>query len=49
MDVRVIAFPADGAWIAECSEHGYLGVVTDSAVDQFLASHMTDHGAKVPA
>lgn len=50
MDVRVIAYPGDGVWVVECSEHGFLCLASDSSVDAALASHMHDsHGARVPA
>lgn len=50
MDVRVIAYPGDGAWVVECSEHGLLTVATDATVDASLAAHMHEsHGARVPA
>lgn len=50
MDVRVIAYPADGAWLVECSEHGFLTVASNDRVDFVLAEHMTSsHGARVPA
>ena len=50
MDVRVIAYPVDGAWIVECSEHGFLLLATDTDVDSSLLAHMHDsHGARVAA
>lgn len=50
VDTRVIATPSNGAWIVECSEHGFLTVASDALVDRFLADHMhAAHGARVPA
>lgn len=50
VDVRVIAYPVDGAWVVECSEHGFLLLATNDTVDDALIAHMHDsHGARVPA
>ena len=50
MDARVIGYPTHTrAWIVECSEHGFITVADEMTVDFVLASHMTEHGARVPS